>query len=161
MTKLVTAALVAGFLYAGRATTQRYYEIFTAPAAARPSATIDLYLEPVNVTADELTAHVTSAGWTTNDDVLVLAAASAISPQDLSPVYYSVGYLLYPTHVRFAAWCDAKASTMQCNSHAAETPQAALARYHVRRVIVVGDENPFRHSHSNRLSDKVTLVSLP
>jgi hypothetical protein len=161
MTKLVTVALVVGFLYAGRATAVRYYEIFEAPAAATPSATLNLYLDPVDTTADELKAHVKRAGWTTNDDVLVLAAASAISPQDLTPVYYSVSYLLYPSHVRLATWCDAKGAAMQCNSHARETPQAAVARHHVRRVIVVGDENPFHDSHSKRVSDKIMLVSLP
>ena len=160
MTKLVTAALVAGFLYAGRATAVKYYEIFTAPVAARPSATLDLYLAPVDLTADELRGHVSREGWTTREDVLVLAAASTISPQDLASVYYSVGYLLYPSRVWFAAWCDAKASAMQCKLHTKETPQAALARHHVRRVIVVGAENPFHDSHATRVSDKVTLVSL-
>jgi hypothetical protein len=161
MTKLVMAALLVGFLYAGRATGERYHDVFTASAAARPLDTIDRYLAPVHMKADELTAHVTSEGWITNDHVLVLAAASAISPPDLSPVYYSVAYLLYPSHVRFAAWCDAKASAMQCNSHAAGTPEAALARYHARRVLVIGDENPFPDSQFKRVSDKVTLVSLP
>jgi hypothetical protein len=50
---------------------------------------------------------------------------------------------------------------MQCNSHAAGTPEAALARYHARRVLVIGDENPFPDSQFKRVSDKVTLVSLP
>jgi hypothetical protein len=158
MTKLVAAALAAGFVYAGSATAVRYYKIFNAPVAARPAATLDRYLAPLKMTADELRGHVRREGWTTNEDVLVLAAASRLSPQDLAPAYYSVGYVLYPTHVWFAAWCDAKASPMQCKSHA--TPQAALAQHHVRRVIVLGGENPFHDSLATRVSDKATLVSL-
>src|SRR4026209_246622 len=110
MTKLVTIVLVVGFLYAGRATAVRFDEIFTAPVAARPSATVDRYLDPVDTTADELRAQVEGAEVTQNDDLLVLAAASAISPQDLTPVYYSVAYLLYPSHVRLATWGDAGAA---------------------------------------------------
>lgn len=162
LTNVILAALVAGFLYAGRATAVRYYEIFREPAAGQPSASIDIHLEPAGLAgADDLRRAVAEAGWGPGEDILVLAASSAITRQDLYQLYYSTGYLLYPSRAWLAAWCDPEASATQCETLDAERPQSAVARYRVRRVLLVGGGNPFPGSDSRRLSDRIILVTLP
>lgn len=162
MRNVILAALLAGFVYAGRATAIRCYEILKDPVAPEPAASIDLYLELADVDgAQALRRRVIEAGWMPNDDVLVLAAASAISRQDLYQLYYSTGYVLYPSRVWLAAWCDAHATAAQCETLAAEAPRSAARRHRARRVLLVGDENPFPGSGSTPLSKRVALVTLP
>lgn len=161
MTKLVMAMLLAGFVYAGRATAVRYAEIFQNPVDARPSASIDVHLEPTGISgADQFRQEIAEAGWTTEEDVLVLAAASAITRQDLYQFYYAAGYLLHPARVWLAAWCDAAATAEQCATLAAEDPHAVLARHRVRRVLLIGPENPIPGSDVRPSSHTVALVTL-
>ena len=155
------AMLVAGFVYAGRATFVRYAEIFQDPVDARPSASIDIHLKPTGIAgADHFRHAIGEAGWTSEEDVLVLAAASAITRQDLYQFYYSAGYLMHPARVWLAAWCDAAASAEQCLTLAAEDPHTALARHRARRVLLIGPENPFPGSDVRALSHKVAVVTL-
>ena len=161
MTKVVTAMLLAGFVYAGRATAVRYAEIFRDPVHPDPSASIDIHLKPTGIVgADHFRQAIDEAGWTSGEDVLVLAAASAITRQDLYQFYYSVGYLLHPARVWLAAWCDAAATADQCITLAAEDPHAALARHRARRVLLIGPDNPFPGSDVRSTSHKVALVTI-
>lgn len=161
VTKLIAALLLAGFVYAGRATAVRYVEIFQNPVDARPSASIDVHLEPTGIDgADQFRHEIAEAGWTTGEDVLVLAAASAITRQDLYQFYYAAGYLMHPARVWLAAWCDAAATAEQCTTLAAEDPDVVLARHGVRRVVLIGPDNPIPGSDVRSLSHKVALVTV-
>jgi hypothetical protein len=162
-THLALIALLAiGFLYAGAATARRYIEIYRSPAPRSVNASIDAHLEPARIaSANTLRQAVAEAGWLPGEDVVVLARASAVTRGELYQVFYTTGYLLYPTRVWVGAWCDARATQAQCDILEAKTPESAAARYRARRLLVIGGENPFPSARSTPLSDMAALVSLP
>lgn len=161
MTKIVVAMLLAGFVYAARATAVRYLKIVQNPVEATPSGSIDLHLQPTGIaSADQFRKTIREEGWSSQRDVLVLAAASGITRQDLYQFYYAAGYLLHPARVWLATWCDAAATAEQCRTLAAESLEVVLARQRVRDVLVIGPDNPFPGSKFRPLSHKVMLVTL-
>jgi hypothetical protein len=161
VTRVILALLLAGFLYSGRATAIRYYEILQSPPSTGPSATIDSHLKPARVLSGELRAAVLRAGWSTGDDILLLASASSLSVQELYQVYYSAGYLLYPSRVWIAAWCDPAASSTQCESLGAQTPASAVSRHGVRQVLLAGQPNPFPGAKVEHINGILNAVTLP
>ena len=162
-TRLALIALLAiGFVYAGAATARRYVEIYRSPAPRSVNASIDAHLAPARIaSADALRHAVAEAGWLPGEDVVVLARASAVTRGELYQVFYTTGYLLYPTRVWVGAWCDARATQAQCDILEANSPESAAARYRARRMLVIGGENPFPSARSAPLSDMAALVSLP
>lgn len=100
--RIIVIMLVAGSLYAGQATVRRYVEIYRSPLRSDVSASIDRHLVPAGVTAEELREAVERAGWQPGDDVLVVASERPATREDLYQVYYSTGYLLYPSRVDVA-----------------------------------------------------------
>ena len=161
--RLALMALVAGgFVYAGAATARRYCDIYRTPVERSTSASIDAHLAPAHIArADVLRHAVVEAGWPPGEDVVVLARASAFTRGELFQVFYAAGYLLYPSRVSVAAWCDARASQARCQTLDAQSLDAAVARQGARRILFIGGENPFPSARSARLSDMAALVSLP
>jgi hypothetical protein len=156
------ALLAIGFVYAGGATVRRYVAIHRSPVPRTVNASIDAHLAPARIaSADALRHAVVAAGWLPGEDVVVLARASAVTRGELYRVFYTAGYLLYPTRVWVGAWCDARATQAQCDILDADGPQSAAARYRSRRMLVIGGGNPFPSAHSAPLSDMAALVSLP
>jgi hypothetical protein len=156
------ALLAIGFLYAGAATVRRYIEIYQSPVPRSVNASIDAHLAPARIAgADALRHAVAEAGWLPGEDVLVLARASTVTRGDLYQVFYTTGYLLYPTPVWIGAWCDARATRAQCDILEAGSAELVAARHRARRMLVIGGGNPFPSARSSRLSDIAALVSLP
>jgi hypothetical protein len=154
--------LAIGFAYAGAATARRYVEIYRSPKPRNPSASIDAHLAPARIaSASALRRAVAEAGWLPGEDVVVLARASAVTRGELYQVFYATGYLLYPSRVRVAAWCDARATPAQCETLEARSAESAAARHRARRFLVIGGGNPFPSASLAPLSDTATLVSLP
>ena len=161
VTRIILALLIAGFAYSGRATAIRYYELHQSPASIEPSATIDSYLKPARVSSGQaLRDAVRRAGWSRQEDILLLASASSLSRQELYQVYYSAGYLLYPARVWIAAWCDPEASSAQCETLRAEAPESAVSRHRVRQVLLLGHANPFPHATVEHMSGLLAAVTL-
>lgn len=159
---LVIAGLACGFVYAGAATARRYRDVYRVPAARSTSASIDVHLAPAHIAGgDVLRRAVIDAGWRPDEDVVVLARASAVTRGELYQVFYATGYLLYPSRVTVAAWCDELASEERCQTVEGLSLEAAVARQRARRILFVGGENPFPFAPSARISDMAVLVSLP
>jgi hypothetical protein len=157
----LSVLLAVGFVYAGAATARRYRGISQSPAQRHASASIDAQLAPARIaSAAALREAAVHAGWRPGEDVVVLARASAMDGGQLTQVFYATGYVLYPSQVWLAAWCDERATPAQCETVKAQSPESAAAPYRARRFLVIGGENPFSASHSARLSDVAALVSL-
>jgi hypothetical protein len=162
-TRLALIVLLAGgFVYAGAATARRYCDIFRTPVTRSASASIDAHLAPAHIAGAEVLRHaVAEAGWARGEDVVVLARASAFTRGELYQVFYATGYLLYPSRVSVAAWCDERATQERCQTLEAQTLESAVARQGARQIVFIGGENPFPSERSAPLSDMAALVSLP
>jgi hypothetical protein len=145
--RLVMVMMLAGFVYAARATAVRYVEIFRSPFAPHPAASIDEFLEPAHTTAAALRRGAACAGWRPEDAIVVVAADPAISREDLYQVYYSAGYLLYPSTVRV--------SENPRNPGNPRNPMNPVG------VLVFGGPNPFSGGEVEQLSETTALVTLP
>lgn len=160
--RMLVVLLAVGFAYAGAATARRYVEIYRSSTARGASSSIDTHLAPARIAgAAALRNAVAEAGWLPGEEVVVLARASAVTRGELYQVFYAAGYLLYPSRVRVGAWCDIAATKAQCATLETQTPQATVARYGARRVLVLGGENPFPSAHWAPLSSMAALVSVP
>jgi hypothetical protein len=159
---MIIAMLVAGFLYSATATVRFYRGVFALPAARGSNATIDDSLQVVNLMNGEQLREATGrAGWPSDADIVVLGPVSSVSVTDLTRVYYSASYLLYPRRIWLAAWCDGEAAKEECSRrHALSDPSAAVAGHHARHVMLVGPSNPFVHGSSRPLSNRLSLVDL-
>lgn len=150
--------LPAGFTYSGVATLRQYRDLFDEPATAGPSATIDAYLAPVQLSSGEELRRAVQRIWPSDEHVVLLADASALSRQDIQQIYFATAYLLYPRTVSLAPWCDPHAT--RCGMSGLEaSPEAAISG-DVKRVIVVAHANVFPDARSRRLSEMLTLVQL-
>ena len=159
----VLLLLLVGFAYSGLATARQYRQIFRSEAVTSREATIDALIAPLQLSSgNDLRDSVLRAGWSVNDDVLILGAASAVSAQELQQIYYSTSYLLYPRHVWLAAWCDPGASSERCRAFGLMAdPNEAIKRYGTRQVMLVGRANPFPYARSRPLTSVLSLVQLP
>jgi hypothetical protein len=157
----IVAMLVVGFFYSGTATIRFYRATFAQPAGRGSNATIDNGLRVVNLNGKELRAAIERAGWLPDAAIVVLGAVSSVSAEDLTEVYYSASYLLYPRPVWLASWCDEEAAPAECLlRHALPDPMIAATGRHAHDVMVVGPSNPFVHASSEPLSNRLNLVEL-
>lgn len=153
--------LAVGFVYAGAATARRQLDMVRSPALRTASASIDAQLAPARIASAGALRHaVAEAGWLPGEDVVVLARASAMPRGELYQVFYATGYLLYPSRVWVAAWCDERATPVQCRTLEAQSPESIAARYRARRYLAIGG-GPFSGGRSARLSGISEMVSLP
>src|SRR5688572_31603098 len=84
--------LAIGFAYAGEATARRYIDIYTSSTPRGPSSSIDAQLAPARIAgSDALRRAVADAGWRRDEEVVVLARASAVTRGDLYQVFYATG----------------------------------------------------------------------
>jgi hypothetical protein len=161
-TRLALLVITIGFVYAGAATARRYVEIYTSPAKRTASASIDTHLATAHIANAAVFRHaVVDAGWLPGEDVVVLASASSVTRGELHQVSYAIGYLLYPSRVSVAAWCDERATQVQCATLDAHSLESAAAGRRSRLFLVIGGEHPFPLARSTRLSHMAALVSLP
>jgi hypothetical protein len=135
--------LLAGFVYSGVATARLYGNVFTQPAAKGATNAIDDYLAPVNLaSADALRRAMKDAKSQVDDDVVLFAANSPLSRQDLYQVYYSTSYALYPQRVWLA------------------TCEAEVMKYRPRFVLVIGSQRPALGVAAASLSSNLNLVEI-
>jgi hypothetical protein len=158
----LAATLVIGFMYSGVAVLRGYRELFRAAQASGPAATIDPYMAPMSLrSGQDLRDAVARAGWGPDEDVALVAEASALSAEDMVQAHFAASYLLFPRRVWLAPWCDRQASQTQCDAlHASADPLAEPSRHDARYAILVGRSNPFPHASGRQVSDMMRLVSL-
>lgn len=157
---LAAAMLSVGLAYSGIATI-RLSRGLTPPPTATLSASVDAYLAPIHLDGDALRTAVFEAGWAGDQDILLVVAASAMSPQERLQVYYSASYLLYPARVWLSAWCDPEATQMQCGAATAAPPEEAASRHRSRYILLVGRANPFPTAPARQLTEMLRMVNLP
>lgn len=117
----VLVMAIAGFAYAGVGSVVKYREIFASPVGASPSASIDEQLAPAGMSASDLRGAARQ-GRFAGGRVVVRAADPETTREELYQVYYSAGYLLYPTAVRIV-----------------RQPLTTARAPHGPRVVIVGD----------------------
>jgi hypothetical protein len=93
----VALMLVVGFAYSAAATVRETRKLFEIPATRGDSASADLYLQPVNSSAEDLRRAVRSR-WPERS-VVFLSAEPELSNDIVQQVYFTTSYLLYPTRV--------------------------------------------------------------
>jgi hypothetical protein len=160
---VVAVMLLAGFAYSGVATIRQYVTLFQIPAMTGTAATIDAYVAPVNLRSGEaLRAAVRSAGWPLADDIVIVAQISSLSGQDIRQIQFAASYLLYPSPVLLALWCDPAASEAACRIPL-DSPSKLVAFASVhgpRHVLLVGRSNPFSGASTRPVTDIFSLVEL-
>jgi hypothetical protein len=131
--------LLLGFAYSGAMSVRAYLTVFSEPPVSGTDATVDKNLGVVDLASgDELRAAVTAADWNASEDVVVLASCSPLSRTELTQLYYSASYLLYPRRV----WLTS-------------------APPRTRHALVVGKLDPTGTSRSHPVSSLLRLVDLP
>lgn len=145
---LLAMLLVTGFLYPGVATPRLYRELFRSPRSTGAAAAIDAYLAPLQIaSADELRRAVARLNWSGDIDVsLVTDVPPTLSAQDIGQAHFAVSYALYPARVWLRSAADALAARSGKNE---------------RRILVIGDTNPFGQAIAHRISGRLWLVELP
>jgi len=153
----IFAAVLLGFAYSATATVRMYYALFTRPAASGRFAAIDAYFRLAHLqSAEELSRAVERTGWRPDEDVLVLDAAPQLSSQDVTAIYYSTAYALYPRRVWLTTFCEQGKSTDKCGVSSGDGDALAGAGH----VLLIGRSNPFLpESSGRRLTDLLTLVN--
>lgn len=169
---LAALVLVAGLLRSGAGLAYYYVIMLQTPFVLSPTATTDELVKSVGLpAADALVTGVAIAGWSSEEDVAVVAAVSAVSAQDAVQFHRVAGYLLYPRRIWLIRWCDPAASAAEC---AAESDRAvtsanpaindigeALLAHRARNLIVLGREAlPLHSARTLTLSPVVHLVGL-
>jgi hypothetical protein len=161
-TLAIMVLLPAGFAYSSVATLRQYRDLFRQPATTGPSATIDAYLRPIELSSGEELRLGVRRVWRSNEHIVLLADASAFSRDDIQQVYYATAYLLYPRPISLARWCDPHAG----GCHDANLPSSPKeAAGDTRRAILIGAASSTGTASSfiagyraRGLSRRVTLV---
>jgi hypothetical protein len=162
VTLAIMVLLPAGFAYSSVATLRQYRELFQQPASSGPSATVDAYLRPIELSSGEELRVGVRRVWRSSEHIVLLADASAFSRQDIQQVYYATAYLLYPRPISLARWCDPHAG----GCHDADLPSSPKeAAGDARRAILIGTASSKGPASSlvagyraRALSRRVTLV---
>lgn len=146
--KFVAAAaalvLVAGLARSGAGLAYYYVQMLQKPIAMAPTGTTDELVRSVGLpTSDALVTGIANAGWSSADDIVVVAPISAVSAQEAVQFHYVAGYLLYPRRIWLIRWCDPAASVTQCSDPAIPAIHDigdALHAHGTRKLIVLGRE---------------------
>ncbi|MCM3880891.1 MAG: hypothetical protein ND807_12355 [Vicinamibacterales bacterium] len=139
--------LLLGFARSGLATGRLYLELFSAPAASGPAATIEGYLSPLNLgSADELRHAVKRARWRDDADISMIVDPASFLAGERSQLHMATSYALYPARVFLRSEDDVRAI------HSAGRAQ---------QLIVAGPTNPFPGAGVEDVSSRLRLVSLP
>jgi hypothetical protein len=161
--------LVAGLLRSGAGLAYYYAIMLQTPFVLSPTATTDELVKSVGLpAADALVTGVAIAGWSPEDDVVVVAAVSAVSAQEAVQFHYVASYLLYPRRIWLIRWCDSAASGVECSAESDRAVVAAtndigdaLLTRRARNLIVLGGEAPPLHpARSLTLTPVVHLLQL-
>jgi hypothetical protein len=91
--------LAAGFIYSAAATYRHVRVLLQQARTSGPSASIDAYLAPVNLSSGEELRRSARCLWPSDKDLVLIGDASHLSMQDATQIYYATAYLLYPRRV--------------------------------------------------------------
>jgi hypothetical protein len=142
----IVVMLLLGFARSGLATGRLYRELFSAPPASGPAATIEGYLSPLNLASvDELRQAVKRAQWRDDAEVSMIVDPASFLAGERSQLHMATSYALYPARVFLRSEDDVRAI------HSSGRAQ---------RVIVAGSTNPFPGARVEEVSSRLRLVSL-
>jgi hypothetical protein len=127
--------LAAGCAYSGVATFRLVHQLFRQPAADGPSATVDAFLAPVNLSSAAPLRRAVRCLWPSREEIAVVGDGS-LTTQEMTQIYYVAGYLLQPHRILL-------------RPHGSALPA---------RLIVAGRPPQPSDARSRTLSDMLTLV---
>ena len=152
--------LCVGFAYAAVASVRGYQRLFAGPAPVGPSGTIDALARPLEIESlDVLRSAIVRTGWGRDNDIVLVAAASSMTPAAMTQAHYVAGYALYPRRVWLARWCDPVPGS--CGAGTVSDPFAMLSTHATTHVMLAARTNPFAGSRSRRVSAVLSLVQVP